>query len=288
MKPIWLASLSFLLVCGCDRPLAVVAPAQTSGKTQISTFLPDDMSNSPRFSVRGKVIWKGEPPVVPKLPAIFGKVEKHIPPFNPFFPRIDEKTKGLANAVVSIDLSERGRPELQPKNLTLIAEPNRFYFEPGRQPIVATTLGSELEMKSVSDKPSIITARGAAFYSLTFPTPETVHRKKLEQAGQVNFYNSGGEFSQRYCWAGCRAYVFDHPWFAVTDDQGNFEIKNIPLGKHEIVVDVADYRMEKYEQDPDTQLITRILYKSPVQKLTKISVNRNQEVQFEVGNGDFR
>jgi hypothetical protein len=29
--------------------------------------------------------------------------------------------------------------------------------------------------------------------------------------------------------------VFDHPYYAVTDDDGNFEIKNAPAGKYRIV-----------------------------------------------------
>ena len=29
--------------------------------------------------------------------------------------------------------------------------------------------------------------------------------------------------------------VFDHPYFAVTDENGNFEIKNAPAGKFRIV-----------------------------------------------------
>ena len=30
--------------------------------------------------------------------------------------------------------------------------------------------------------------------------------------------------------------VFDHPYFAVTDDDGNFEIKNVPAGKLQMVI----------------------------------------------------
>jgi hypothetical protein len=30
--------------------------------------------------------------------------------------------------------------------------------------------------------------------------------------------------------------VFDHPYFAVTDEQGNFEIRNAPAGEYRLVV----------------------------------------------------
>src|SRR5262249_47260706 len=37
-------------------------------------------------------------------------------------------------------------------------------------------------------------------------------------------------------WMGARVFVFPHPYFAVTDKDGNFEIKNAPAGKFRLVV----------------------------------------------------
>ncbi len=39
-----------------------------------------------------------------------------------------------------------------------------------------------------------------------------------------------------HSWMKMYIRVFDHPYFAVTDDQGNFEIKNAPAGDYHIVV----------------------------------------------------
>ena len=36
-------------------------------------------------------------------------------------------------------------------------------------------------------------------------------------------------------WMEARVYVFDHPYFAVTDKDGKFEIKDAPVGKWRIV-----------------------------------------------------
>jgi hypothetical protein len=37
-------------------------------------------------------------------------------------------------------------------------------------------------------------------------------------------------------WMGAYLRVFDHPYFAVTDEDGNFEIKDAPAGEHRMVV----------------------------------------------------
>jgi hypothetical protein len=33
--------------------------------------------------------------------------------------------------------------------------------------------------------------------------------------------------------------IFEHPYYAVTDENGNFEIKNAPVGKFRIVYEIT-------------------------------------------------
>src|SRR5205823_385950 len=37
-------------------------------------------------------------------------------------------------------------------------------------------------------------------------------------------------------WMNGKVGIFAHPYFAVTDENGNFEIKNAPAGKYRIIV----------------------------------------------------
>jgi plastocyanin len=37
-------------------------------------------------------------------------------------------------------------------------------------------------------------------------------------------------------WMKCYVFVLDHPYFAVTDENGKFEIKNAPAGKYRLIV----------------------------------------------------
>jgi plastocyanin len=52
-------------------------------------------------------------------------------------------------------------------------------------------------------------------------------------------------------WMGAYCGVFTHPFFAVTDDQGNFEIKNVPPGNY-----VIEAWQEKYGTQDQNVTIT--------------------------------
>ena len=271
-----------ILFCGlaCERPrVSEASPLQIADKP----VPPDNASNGPRYAIRGQVTWKGELPSAPELPAVFGKIAKLGPNINAYFPVIDAETKGLANVVVHVKLGEDFKPVPPKRNLKLRGESNRLYFGESKATIAATTVGSEVEIESGSEKPALIRARGASFYTLTFPTAETAHKRPFEKPGIVDFANGNGEY-----FATCRAYVFDHPWFAITDGKGRFEIADVPLGNHELIAEIADYRLQKYERDPDTQILMRIYYKEPLKKVEKISVNRAQDIPFEVRESDFK
>ena len=54
-------------------------------------------------------------------------------------------------------------------------------------------------------------------------------------------------------WMKAYVAVFDHPYFAVTDDTGKFQIKNIPNGKYEVVA--WHERDSKYKGYTKTQLV---------------------------------
>jgi plastocyanin len=49
-------------------------------------------------------------------------------------------------------------------------------------------------------------------------------------------------------WMSAWIYVFDHPYFAVTDEQGKFEIKDVPPGTYKLVVRQPDGGL-LYEQE---------------------------------------
>ena len=59
-------------------------------------------------------------------------------------------------------------------------------------------------------------------------------------------------------WMNAWALVLDHPYFAVTDENGNYKIENIPPGNYEVVVWQeyfwGKYKKEKYTFDQSTHI----------------------------------
>jgi plastocyanin len=84
-----------------------------------------------------------------------------------------------------------------------------------------------------------------------------VHSTALELANQINIYTGLGG-GQEHCFAANRAYrpirlgcdihgwmrgwiyVFDHPWFAVTDASGRFTLSDVPEGTYQLEVRQPD------------------------------------------------
>ncbi|HET6282376.1 MAG TPA: hypothetical protein VFH73_15525 [Polyangia bacterium] len=52
---------------------------------------------------------------------------------------------------------------------------------------------------------------------------------KLAKPGVIKLQCDAG-----HTWMSAYLHVFDHPYFAVTDDKGNFAIKDVPAGQHTI------------------------------------------------------
>ena len=56
-------------------------------------------------------------------------------------------------------------------------------------------------------------------------------------------------------WMNAYVSVFDHPYFAVTDDSGRYQIDNVPLGKYEVVAwHEKDLKREGYTQTQTVEI----------------------------------
>ena len=71
---------------------------------------------------------------------------------------------------------------------------------------------------------------GAATYNLPFPFTNKVISRTMQSPGLVNLRCNGG-----HVWMNAELFVAPHPYYAVTDESGKFELTGIPAGKYEIV-----------------------------------------------------
>jgi len=154
---------------------------------------------------------------------------------------VDSKTKGVKNVVVWLrpDTDDRKDPFPKDKihpNLAKAAPKNHVIDQPCCQfvpRIIAARAGDTVEVKNSSPVPHNVNYNSdAESFNVTVPSMAT-HKPKqaLEvQATPILFK------CDIHSWMQGRIRVFDHPYFAVTKDDGTFEIKDAPAGKWRLVI----------------------------------------------------
>jgi hypothetical protein len=71
---------------------------------------------------------------------------------------------------------------------------------------------------------------GAATFNLPFPFPGKVSSRTVQTEGLVNVRCNGG-----HVWMNAEMFVVPHPYYAVTDESGRFELNSVPPGTYEVV-----------------------------------------------------
>ena len=183
-------------------------------------------------SIKGRFVVDGAPPKLPPLQVTKDQFCIEIQPKNESVV-VGEKN-GLVNAVVFLRVPRRGKVEVHPDYEAQLSEP------------------SALDNKNCSFQPHIALVRVGQPFVIKNSDPDPVSHNtnaKLFQNGQFNVIIAVGEektmeFSKTETLpmpVNCNIHPFmqghilvqDHPYMAVAGEDGTFEIKNIPAGKHE-------------------------------------------------------
>jgi hypothetical protein len=69
---------------------------------------------------------------------------------------------------------------------------------------------------------------GAASYNLPFPFPNKVVARPMSTAGLVSLKCNSG-----HVWMNGQVFVIAHPYYSVTDENGNFELTDVPPGEYQ-------------------------------------------------------
>ena len=159
---------------------------------------------------------------------------------------VDPKTKALKNVIVWLrpDSDDRMAKFPQDKIAPAIAKAKsvqhvidqpKCQFEPR---VLAAREGDTLVVKNsasighnVNFKDAADTETDSRSFNVTIPAgKEHVIKEPLRAARTPTMFNC-----DIHRWMEGRLRVFDHPYFAVTDKDGNFEIKEAPVGKWRVV-----------------------------------------------------
>lgn len=244
------ASGMFVLGAGCgkhltddDDPSDDVRPQSGRPKPKALTALKADLDGT----IRGQVLFEGEIPSAEAIPAMASHGDKHHcmkgteSETTTQTWRID-KSGGVANAVIFLkppagkyfELTEAARTPAT--KLEEIRQPHCAFI-----PHVLTLFpkyydGKEYQntgqaLKIINDAPIAHNVRYEGDPrrngTLSKVVPPNGALEPIVLTPETNPLNVSCQF---HTWMSAKIWVFDNPFFAKTDAQGNFEIKNVPTG----------------------------------------------------------
>ena len=190
-------------------------------------FLGSIAANQETGTIQGKVSLDTDAPalsqiVVDKTLEFCGK--------NLTDPVLIVQKRGVKGAVVSLewkqgDIQTKGEP---PPPISLKSQ--KCLFHPRIQ---ATQIGTYLHLSSgdeTAHNPHGWWNNTKTVFNLTLLDPSLRFKRKLRWAGTYRIE------CDTHTWMKSYILVFNHPFFAVTNEKGTFTLKNVPVGRHTIRV----------------------------------------------------
>jgi hypothetical protein len=177
---------------------------------------------------------------------------------------------GVANTVVYLKNISSGKAfDFPPERRSL--DQKQCRYEPH---ILLVPQGDALRMKSSDATLHTIHMDGAATYNLPFPFTNQVISRPMGSAGVVNLKCNGG-----HVWMNAEAIVALHPYYAVTDETGKFELTGVPPGQYEVVAWHEGWRVARNENTFDVlteRRVNRPVYSEPRTWTKQVNVPPNE------------
>ncbi len=183
---------------------------------------------------------------------------------------------GVANTVVFLKDIASGKAMDLPAPRRFLDQKHCRY-EPH---ILLVPKGADLEMKSSDATLHTIHMDGAASYNLPFAFTNQPITRTMPTAGLVNLKCNGG-----HTWMNAELLVVPHPYYAVTDESGHFELTDVPPGKYEIVAWHEGWKVVRNVMAYDVlteNRIVRPLFSEPTtwEKTVTVNPGENSVVNF--------
>ncbi len=178
-------------------------------------------------SIRGTVKWSGATPKtlsfpVTKDPSICDPESRKSVDLERL---IVGPSGGVANTVVFLKNVRQGKA-MDIGQMKPVLDQKHCRYEPH---VLLVPRSDDLQMKSSDAVLHTVHMEGAATYNLPFPFVDRVISRPMNSAGTVSLRCNGG-----HVWMNAEIFVVDHPYYAVTDSSGRFELTGVPPGEYEI------------------------------------------------------
>ncbi len=220
------------------NPAPVSGGTSNSASSATTSPAPSAVKAEGWGTLKGKVVFSGTvPPDATKVLQAQGKAEKDLnicakdAPIRLERVVVDEATKGVKNVFVFIQRPTAVNEEAKKAVAARKAEFDQkgCVFIPHA---LSVMVGQTVDVKS-SDNTS---------HNVNFQLRALQTNKVLAPGGKMDVVPDSPERSPGlvtcsiHPWMTAYWMVLDHPYFAVTDEKGNFEIKNVPAGTQKVVV----------------------------------------------------
>lgn len=185
---------------------------------------------------------------------------------------------GVKNTVVFLKDVSEGKAFDLPESQRFLDQKHCRY-EPH---ILLVPQNAELQMKSSDATLHTIHMDGAASYNLPFPFTDKVISRQMTTSGIVNLRCNGG-----HVWMNAEMMVAANPYYAITDENGKFELTDVPPGQYVIMAWHEGWGVVREETAYD--VLTERRVQRPVftpaktwQKSVTVSANGNSVVDFAI------
>jgi hypothetical protein len=219
-------------------------------------------------TIAGRVVFTGP---IPHLPPLVITKDQDVcgPAASPQMLLVSTDNRGVKDTVIAVEGITRGKvpaadkPTLDNHKCALVPR------------VQAVMVGTELVIQS-SD-PFLHTTRGRfpdfkQAFNLVFPKNTPAKEQKIRFPGTIAVTCDTH--------AHMRAYIlsFEHPYFAVTDGDGRFQIDQVPAGLHTLKAWHEGWRILQYDQEGRPQ------YEEPYLMTLEVRVRAGEtsEVEFQL------
>jgi hypothetical protein len=176
---------------------------------------------------------------------------------------------GVANTVVFLKDISKGKAMDLPEEHQFLNQKSCRY-EPH---VLLVPADGTLRIKSSDPVLHTVHMSGASDYNLPFPFANQTVSRTMNRSGVVDMRCNAG-----HVWMNAEMLVVNHPYYAVTDADGNFKLTNVPAGDYEIEAWHEGWKVtgEGAVYDVMTQMrVQRPVFSDPVEWTKKVSVPSN-------------
>jgi len=176
---------------------------------------------------------------------------------------------GVKNTVVFLKDVTQGKPFDLPESRRFLDQ-RHCRYEPH---ILLVPQSAMLRMKSSDATLHTIHMDGAASFNLPFPFTDQVVSREMNNAGVVNLKCNGG-----HVWMNAEMIVAPHPYYAISDENGNFELTNVPPGQYQIEAWHEGWEVVRQESAYDVlteRRVQRPVFTEPRTWEKSVRVNEN-------------